>query len=165
MGSSKSTPKAPHQTQNTLPVSREATGSSKPVAEVRTNGWSQSAAKTEGWRNAARPKQPEVDPNRVEKSSAKGGQVCFACRSRKKECKHFHFTCPIWQRMNAGKWNPFAHPKALEPTVGGVRLDNFPKRTVDLGVKSSVRKVRKWVLKPQPTQVHQVQGAGEVSSK
>ena len=67
--------------------------------------------------------------------------------------------------MNAEKWNPFAHPKVLEPTVGGVRLDNFPKRTVDLGVKSSLRKVRKWVLKPQPTQVHQVHEAGEVSSK
>ena len=52
------------------------------------------------------------------------------------------------------------HPKPLEPTDGGVRLDNFPKRTVDLGVKSSVRKVRKWVRKPQSTQVHQVQGAG-----
>ena len=25
--------------------------------------------------------------------------------------KHFHFTCPMWQRMNAGKWNHFAPPK------------------------------------------------------
>ena len=43
VGSSESTPKAPHQTQNILPVSHEATGNSKSAAEVRTNGWSQSA--------------------------------------------------------------------------------------------------------------------------